>query len=131
MSQFRTPPSNSDRHQRALCFRAASKRDAKVLLERRARASSDSPKCHMNGEVYGKDQAITRLGVAHIALQHPGRSSDRPSFVGPLNQSPNQGATQSGLWRFNTRVGPCRRDRAQTPTSLLGRLKFGPWFHCG
>src|SRR5580704_718356 len=45
MSQFRTPPSNSDRHQRGLMLSGRIQDDAKVLLERRAQANSHSPKC--------------------------------------------------------------------------------------
>jgi len=62
---------------------------------------------------------------------HPGAAFGSPSFVGPLNQSPNQGSNPVGALALHTRVGPCRRDRAQTPTSIFGSLKFGPWFHGG
>jgi hypothetical protein len=35
-----------------------------------------------------------------------------------------------GLWRFNTRIGPCIGTERNTNIPL-GWLKFGPCFYCG
>jgi bifunctional non-homologous end joining protein LigD len=69
-------------------------------------------------------------GIVSKRLTAPYRSGPSRNWIAKT-KAPAQGANLGGALALQHEDRSLQWDRAQTPTSLLGWLKFGPCFYCG